>query len=514
MQITNTNFDTVVDDFIECLRTCDFYAVDQEMTGINAADVGAESPLLDLEALYPAKRAAAMRYNAFQIGISTFHKNGDEYVARPFNFWIRSRDPAADVRLNVSAVEFLLRNGMDFQRWLAEGLPYANDADANTLRSYYLPEQNDVVELSHAETEWVNAMLSAVTSWYNEGRETPLEIKGEHFTARADLALHFRLRQEGLSVDVEPPLNIHLYPGKRTVTAYTRLAPDELRQIDDARMQKRATELRRRLGFRAVWDAMVALKATPMLGHNYSSDLMFLIAMHGAPLPERYADFKTLVHKLFPRIYDTKALAANLAPGGFPSTSLEPLFTQLQNSAQSSVHVKLPLGFDSYHADVVRKSKWVRSAAACAHQGAYDAFMTGIVYLHLLHQHGAEKIAALENRIQVFGGSYEMLLGCSTDVLVPGELFVVTRTHTVSRSALEDALKSEAEREARQDRRRDSTAARPPFRVFAVPNDATQFVLLLELPGQHERVARARAVDGICVEQFDVHLAKRHRAES
>lgn len=176
MQVTNANFEAVAAEVARFIRTCTFYAVDQEMTGISAPDVGPDACLDALAAAYPAKRTAAERYNAFQIGICTFHESKCEssgkvsYVARPFNFWLRNRTsaPSDDVRLNLSAVDFLLNNSMDFQRWLQEGLPYANDARLDHERAYHLLGRPSAEQLTDVDREWVDAAFAAVIAAFDK----------------------------------------------------------------------------------------------------------------------------------------------------------------------------------------------------------------------------------------------------------------------------------------------------------------------------------------------------------
>lgn len=93
MELTRHNFDTVFPKFQELLRTCDFYAFDLEMTGINCVetdndDAGFSSTaaaggdprvenirfLKKPSELFAAKWAAASTFSPMQIGIALFHR--------------------------------------------------------------------------------------------------------------------------------------------------------------------------------------------------------------------------------------------------------------------------------------------------------------------------------------------------------------------------------------------------------------------------------------------------------
>jgi hypothetical protein len=73
MDITSDNFSTSVDDIVRCVSTCDYYAFDLEMTGINFAALP-EDPENAPDDIYRIKRAVASRFNIIQVGLCTFHR--------------------------------------------------------------------------------------------------------------------------------------------------------------------------------------------------------------------------------------------------------------------------------------------------------------------------------------------------------------------------------------------------------------------------------------------------------
>ena len=93
VEVTRCNADVILDRFRQCVAECECYAVDQEMTGISIAGVK-EHAGMDLSELYPPRRAAATRYNAFQFGVALFtrvpsgqsEEETPTYIVRPFNF--------------------------------------------------------------------------------------------------------------------------------------------------------------------------------------------------------------------------------------------------------------------------------------------------------------------------------------------------------------------------------------------------------------------------------------------
>ena len=74
MEISRDNFAATVGNFCELLQTCDFYAIDEEMTGISLVEQP-EDPTMSVEATYDIKRRVAKKYSIIQVGICLFHKN-------------------------------------------------------------------------------------------------------------------------------------------------------------------------------------------------------------------------------------------------------------------------------------------------------------------------------------------------------------------------------------------------------------------------------------------------------
>ena len=503
MQVCRANFDAVLPELKELLRTCDFYAIDQEMTGISVpTSEGTESPLATLEQVYPAKRAAAQRYNGFQIGICTYHTEASAggkpvFAARPFNFWLCNRGNSADdVQLSMSAIEFLLGNSMDFQYWLREGLSYANDAKVDRLSTSMAVDAASVKQRATAdELEWADAAFERVSAWYknapvqDDGTPAPLTADFTHLSATADAALFYRLQDGGVNVNAVPDLLARVPAWKRSATTFTRAESTDANATAHTRAVNAAADnIRRSLGFREVWDVLVELKGKPQLGHNYSSDLMFLEAMHGAALPETFGGFLETVHSHFPRIVDTKTLAAHISVGApFVSTSLEPLYQALEGLPDTPFSIRLPLGFESYSPAVIRKAPR-GSQLAVAHQGAYDAFMTGVVYLHFLLRE-PERTAKLENLVSVFGSAFTFRLGSAAsnaEEILPGAFYVLKRPPLLGRRQIDASLRTEEELGLSDIERRKTPA---PFALWSCPESSWLFVLHLK-PGNEDRVEK------------------------
>ena len=516
MDVTESNFNLILPQFLSLFETCDFWAMDQEMTGIRDPGGECDHPTAPLETVYPVKAAAAKKFCAFQVGICLFHKvnvDGEKvnYEARPFNFWLRQRsnlgEYADDVPLSMSGVDFLLKNKMNYQQWLETGISFCDSGTEAILQDRYLPTHGSA-DLDEHEQRWVQEQYQAVVngieqlqSFYakkddegaqslNEGAETtatvqpPLSFKLQQSISRAaNLALHFKVAAAGLRVTFSNPSLINYSPyyasGSTVVLHYHKDAKKDTFTAPAAQeLKSRTNQYSRLIGFRRLFKRLTQRTSKPLLGHNFASDLMFFLNQFDTPIPltsddvtggtSPYEHFKDRVHDLFPNIFDTKVLSAALPEKKLGNTALEGLYKALSKERgvggdheahpgatyegavvanTNGFSVSLPLGFQGYHPLGVSES-------AVAHQGAYDAFLTGIVYLYFVDQYGYEAVARQRNLIAVFGSLRYMNMSPSgRDPLASVTAVVVTMPHKYVSAdfVLEKFLLSEDEKAERKE---------------------------------------------------------------
>ena len=85
---------------------------------------------------------------AVSIGVCLFKKddsNAGQLVAHPFNFYVFPHDKATrDLVLSPSAIAFNRKHGMDFQKWICEGISYITSAEEKAMRKRLWPVQTDI----------------------------------------------------------------------------------------------------------------------------------------------------------------------------------------------------------------------------------------------------------------------------------------------------------------------------------------------------------------------------------
>ena len=131
MDVTKLNVKKVIPIFMEYLNKCDFYAFDQEMTGIipRNTDSVQEHPLATPALRFQANRIVSARYQITQIGIALF-KIEKTINATIFNF--HTRPAKGDIRIDINTTQFLRKNNFDFNYWIDNALPYTSETSKNT----------------------------------------------------------------------------------------------------------------------------------------------------------------------------------------------------------------------------------------------------------------------------------------------------------------------------------------------------------------------------------------------
>lgn len=464
MQVRRDNFPAVFPHFKELLETCDFYAMDEEMTGINVPEV-TELITFSPDDAYHSKRLAASRYSIIQVGICLFRKVPStsspvaRYVAHPFNFLLfpqysddyTAEERAGDVVVSPSALAFLRKHGMDFQKWVYHGMAFCDASRETALRARLAAQDaskgNSPSALdtdgtavpaplfTDAEKAWVeeaqktaSALVSRVeASWaasvaasggkrpflaslaVEGGKEAVLPVQAsraarEHLELvlqRSHPQLSFRVRRAG--------------PSGYVVTLAV-LSPEEVAKKAWWAGQRSERQVLDTLGFRLVFSELVRSRK-PCVGHNCFADWLFLMhAMDGA-LPERLPQWKTRARELFPRMWDTRYVASrqDLFPRGrFGNISLGGLYDAYVGASPHCT-VELPLGFEGYDVKTLLGTSAAAAAGGSgggsdpAHEAGYDALMTGTVLLNLLAEAGYSLETApadLSNKIALFRSLY------------------------------------------------------------------------------------------------------------
>ena len=432
MEVTHGNFEESLALFCELLPTASFVAIDCEMTGIR---VGQETePAIGdtCDERYLKMRQVSTLFNLIQVGVCLFHNRDDgKLEVRPFNFYVfpdeQTVAPKGRISMDISTAYFHKKHGLDFNKWIFEGVPYLSAEQADVMRT--AAQSEEVVKAARSDDRkavatreddkaFIAAALGLVRDWLvMEPVEPGVRSMGKlgDSTITADEIIlppcnGFLRRVLFESIESEHPdlvLESREQENKDAFwksIAVLRLGGEQKRQRELARRQAKLEAVEARAGFLRVFEA-VCRSQKRIVGHNLLYDLMFILNSFVGALPGTLAEFKATLRARLPHIWDTKLLAA--ACERFPETALKPLYDATRKM-DNPVEFEFAEHFDKYH-----------SADKC-HEAAYDAFITGVCFAQF--ERAALAASTLENRCYLMRSLFRLHLGGVDEVAETGTL--------------------------------------------------------------------------------------------
>ncbi|CAJ1450748.1 unnamed protein product [Effrenium voratum] len=274
MDVTRQNFDEVAREIEALLPSVDFVAIDEEMTGIGLP--GVQEAVGDTPAeRYSKMRTVASWFNIIQFGVALFSKDAEKkYVARAYNFYVFPEK--GFINMEATSIHFNSKNGVDWNKWIREGVPYVDKEGAEKLRaalpnakaepsSQTQPNQPQGVVLSNArDKEITSKALEELNKWLADESRTE-EKEFEMVTTNGFLRkfIYQSLEESFPGLTVES--RVTKSPGLKTMVAL-RLDDAEKRARELQQRSEQETDLARKLGLRRVFLALASSKK-PLVGH-------------------------------------------------------------------------------------------------------------------------------------------------------------------------------------------------------------------------------------------------------
>ncbi|CAE8640375.1 unnamed protein product [Polarella glacialis] len=413
------------------------------MTGISIP--GQQERMEDVPAQRYAKmRNVAMRYNIIQFGVAIFHESSESaggYVAHVYNFYIFPE--TGPVNMEGSAVAFNRDHGMDWNKWIREGIPYVNRQTAKKLRESLLPkEEGDpsakekaagsrITLTKDADLEMTGSAIAAVRVWLAD-HERKQETEFEVITTNAYLRRFF---YETFAADFpELVLESRQTASARGMATLVALRLDEAQKAERAAKQlvEKQAQVDKKLGFSRVFEALVQAKK-PLVGHACMYDFLFALSHFEGPLPESYTKYNELYQSLFPVLYDTQLLSKRepfkfvpLAADADPLAKREQRFGSMalgqvykvveqeaaaaRSAGRPTVEVAFAPGHDRYGPD-----------CAAFHEAGYDAYVTGYVFAHMAKEAlSTDRSPTLTGRTTMFRSLFDFNLAGDDELVARG----------------------------------------------------------------------------------------------
>ncbi|KAG2187010.1 hypothetical protein INT44_003238 [Umbelopsis vinacea] len=261
-----------------------------------------------------------------------------------------------------------IRNNNCAFQWVYSGISYLTPAEEKKFEQEGLERLNNTIPdipVDRKEVEFMSDVKEKIDAW--------LQAKDQKKKGNLEIIALNGYRRRLVYQEVRnnyPQLTAF---GKKDCicVGYVNERKEEQRYLEK-RMQF-DKEKKEAVGFRKVID-LISQSKKPVVGHNVLLDICHMMNQFIAPLPNDVKDFKEMVHRRFPRqqsVIDTKYLAAQ-APdlAHFQSTSLENIYFETRLPPFEGPRIEFHWDFPAYQ-------------VSKAHEAAYDAYITGYVFLQM-----------------------------------------------------------------------------------------------------------------------------------
>ena len=410
MNVTRSNIDATADEFRSLVSSASFVAMDLEMTGISLPDNDCKESLMDTPSMrYSKMRKVASRFNVVQVGLTLFHEKNDATNANDDSTCTDDADVDADVdadadvnnaspvlsedrfeartynvftfpakgqiTLDSSAVDFLVKNGMDWNAWFQDGVSYLRKGPADKLKQRMFPTIDTIDDASKAtststsngngdgngnagkstfspnkkkntnamvldkaeDITFCNEALVQVAEWHaeqvlamsmeqGESESDNIEITGTATANEHMLPSCNSYRRRFLYQELERIYGTGLDDSLFSIETRTpdpnrhwekqmvifHLTPEQRLVKEAAALASKQKIYNERIGFRRMWTALTESNK-PLVVHNGLFDLLFMVQHMHDDLPETLGEFKNTVGGLFPGgVFDTRMVGGGL----------------------------------------------------------------------------------------------------------------------------------------------------------------------------------------------------------
>ncbi|KAI8903058.1 cytochrome P450 [Gorgonomyces haynaldii] len=334
MDVLRSNFEQQLPSILKEIQKSEYVAMDLEFTGIG--DQGKAELLDSLQDRYDRVKFTATNFIPTQVGLCCFQKAEDGYRAKAYNFYIFPKTNKYvgeyDFLSQATSLNFLAENKFDFNKWIYEGIPWLNRTNEREAKAKLLSRDLDQeMTLDEKAHTYLAEVYQKIDQWLQLGGEKCLILKiGNPYHKRL---VHQEVRKK---YNGFVATKSRTGSNKMEVSRLTSEQREEhMAKTASAIIEKEIDDL---VGFRKILDAVSESKI-PIIGHNCYLDLAFLVQHFYQPLPKTVLEFKTVVHDIFPAVYDSKYVAH-----GFPELTLV-VSSTLDETAEDAFH---EAGFDSY----------------------------------------------------------------------------------------------------------------------------------------------------------------------
>lgn len=325
-----------------------FIAFDGEFTGL--ASERNIMPFDTSEEFYAKQLKASSGFILVQLGLTFFkaqidpETDDEKNILKSYNIYVYPQSRNATFSCQGSSLSFLSANNFDFNKLFKSGISYCNAAEEEKVQQEVKEKQalraeqlklrigteeqdtsnrNFIPIPSHEEDMIFNAR-EKIHNVANGTVEETMFDKVNPFQRKLIYELIEREFNHKVSTSVRNVEN------RKALIVETKRSEEEELLMEKNRQKEDEIHLVEVVGLRLLLKEISASKKL-IIGHNCLLDLMYLMSQCFEDLPADYNEFKTLTHRIFPNIIDTKFVGTSEKfKEMFPSTVLNQLYERLK----------------------------------------------------------------------------------------------------------------------------------------------------------------------------------------
>ncbi|XP_058054289.1 poly(A)-specific ribonuclease PARN-like [Anopheles bellator] len=392
MEVTTKNFAEQLPAILEAIQNASFFAFDCEFTGL--ASDRLIFPFDTPEEVYQKTIEASPHYIIVQFGLCAFRvepasEGSPRLTYKCYNFYCYPKNRTSVFSCQGESLRFLADHGFDFNKLFREGLSFANEAEAERLRS-------DLKERQATRA----AALQAAADGNPEGAESevnmvpvPAEHQEQIDETAAKIEAFLKSDDAELIVDnrngfqrkliyqmIEHRFQqqvststITLENNHKCIKVERKRSPEQEKAFEEKRIAQENEELQNTIGLSLVLQELSKARKL-VIGHNILLDLLYTIRQFFKPLPTDYKEFKKLTKEIFPLLLDTKYLCTNAEiKVNVNSSILAHVYEAVSKEPFSIPTVTSELPNHQYTGEDQKQ-----------HEAGYDAYLTGLCFLGLV----------------------------------------------------------------------------------------------------------------------------------
>ena len=337
----------------------------------------------------------AEQFRIIQLGLVLWHKQSDNsYISHPYNFYVFPYEDCNNNKLNmeIGSIIFNRDHGVDFNKWIREGVSYVNNEQLKRLTEHllndninkYNPMNNtmykNVTLYRKNDMDKYSKFIEKFDKFYNDSNEKIMVYE----KLQRHIMIYF------LNCIPEETRNtIYITNESKNSIKIEKVTKDEKMLKVNKENNAAIETIIKAKGVKNIYDKIIEKKKT-IVGHNCIIDFLFCATHFMDELPNEYDTFKKMLCNSYGGIYDTKYLylysnKENLSIND-SSFHLEDLYKSLHEKYKDKITISIPVKeqFTNYLDSKDQKEKF--------HQADYDAFVTGCAFIYMKEEYGEDSI--------------------------------------------------------------------------------------------------------------------------